>query len=197
MSIHDNKVQKIWETRYLKGGNSGSGSYGQLCEYKAEFINKFVKENKLSNIIEFGSGDGNQMEFFNVDNYIGVDISEYIINTCKQKYNHLSNKKFVTYDEYYKISSKFDLALSLDVIYHLVEDEIYEKYMNDLFNSTNKFVIIYSTNWNEIYNGSHVYHRKFTEYIDINFKNVKLIHHEPNKYPSLSTAEFYIYSINN
>lgn len=94
------------------------------------------------------------------------------------------------------MSSKFDLSLSLDVIYHLVDDNIYKKYMNDLFNSTNKFVIIYSTNWDDKENnGSHVYHRKFTKYIDTNFKNAKLIYHEPNKYPSLSTAEFYVYSI--
>ena len=192
------KVKKIWDERYLSGGNSGSGSYGVLCEYKAEFVNKFVNENNLSNIIEFGSGDGNQMELFNVDNYLGVDISEYIINTSKQKYKDIENKNFVTYDEFYKLSNKYDLSVSLDVIYHLVEDVVYEKYMKDLFSSTNKFVIIYSTNWNDDkYNGSHVYHRKFTEYIDINFKNAKLIHHEPNKHPSLSTAEFYIYDLNN
>lgn len=198
VNYDNNKVKKIWETRYLEGGNSGCGSYGELCNYKAKFINTFVNDKNIKSIIEFGSGDGNQMEHFEIDNYIGVDISEYIINICKQKYKDITNKNFITYDEYYKNSNKYDLSLSLDVIYHLVEDEIYEKYMKDLFNSTNKFVIIYSTNWNDDkYNGSHVYHRKFTEYIDINFKNAKLIHHEPNKYPSLSSAEFYIYDLNN
>lgn len=190
-------VKQIWNERYSTGGNSGSGSYGVLCEYKSEFINKFVNENNISNIIEFGCGDGNQMQFFNVDKYIGIDISEYVINICKEKYKHLENNFFLTYDEYYKDSNKYDLSISLDVIYHLVEDVVYEKYMNDLFNSTDKFVIIYSTNWIERYNDSHVYHRKFIEYIDMNFKNAKLIHHEPNKYPSLSTAEFYIYDLNN
>ena len=190
-------VKQIWNERYSTGGNSGSGSYGVLCEYKSEFINKFVNENNISNIIEFGCGDGNQMQFFNVDKYIGIDISEYVINICKEKYKHLENNFFLTYDEYYKDSNKYDLSISLDVIYHLVEDVVYEKYMNDLFNSTDKFVIIYSTNWIERYNDSHVYHRKFIEYIDMNLKNAKLIHHEPNKYPSLSTAEFYIYDLNN
>tara|TARA_B100001559_G_C16467204_1_gene607157 strand:+ start:544 stop:1125 length:582 start_codon:yes stop_codon:yes gene_type:complete len=192
-----NYVQKIWETRYITGGNSGSGSYGVLCDYKAEFINTFINDKNIKSMIEFGSGDGNQMEHFKIDNYIGVDISEYIINICKQKYKDIANKNFITYDEYYKNSNKYDLSVSLDVIYHLVEDAVYIKYMDDLFNSTNKFVIIYSTDWSEKNNGSHVYHRNFTKYIDVKFKNAKLIHHEPNKYPSLSTAEFYIYSINN
>jgi ubiquinone/menaquinone biosynthesis C-methylase UbiE len=91
-----NKIKQIWDERYLKGGNSGCGSYGLLCEYKAEFINSFIKENKISNIIEFGSGDGNQANFIDVENYTGVDISEYIINICKQKYKNIVNKHFFT-----------------------------------------------------------------------------------------------------
>jgi hypothetical protein len=147
-------------------------------------------DNNCKNVIEFGSGDGNQMSYFDVEQYTGVDISEYVINVCKQTY-----KKFVTYDEYYKLSHNFDLALSLDVIYHLVDDIVYEKYMDDLFNSTNKFVIIYSSNNSEKYNKSHVYSRKFTDYIDIKFTRAKLLHNEPNPHTKLSSAEFFVYQI--
>ncbi len=190
------KTQTIWENRYKSNGNSGAGSYGVLCEYKANFINKFTIDNNCKNVIEFGSGDGNQMSHFNVQQYTGVDISEHIITICKQKYSHLKNVQFLTYDEYYKISSKFDVALSLDVIYHLVDDNVYEKYMNDLFNSSNKFVIIYSTNMKKSYNGSHVYHRKFTDYIDFKFPQAKLLCHEPNPYQKMSGADFFVYQIN-
>ena len=188
-------TRSIWEKRYKANGNSGTGSYGILCDYKAEFINKFVIDHNCKNVIEFGSGDGNQMSYFNVPQYTGVDISEHIINSCKQKYKHLINKKFVTYDEYYKTSPDFDLSLSLDVIYHLVDDNIYEKYMNDLFNSTKKYIIIYSTNVNETYNGSHIYNHKFTDYIDLNFPLANLLHHEPNPYPKLSGADFFVYRL--
>ena len=190
------KTQSIWENRYKANGNSGVGSYGVLCEYKAKFINKFINDNNCKNVIEFGSGDGNQMSYFDVQQYTGVDISEHVINMCKQKYSHIANKKFATYAEYYKMSSKFDLSLSLDVIYHLVDHNIYEKYMNDLFKSSNKFVIIYSSNRQEKYNGSHVYNRKFTDYIDIKFPRAKLLCHEPNPYPKISGADFFVYQIN-
>lgn len=190
------KTQTIWEIRYKNNGTSGMGSYSVLCEYKAKFINKFIIDNNCKNVIEFGSGDGNQMSYFDVQQYTGVDISEHVINICKQKYSHITNKKFATYAEYYKMSSKFDLSLSLDVIYHLVDDNIYEKYMKDLFNSTNKFVIIYSSNHEEKYNGSHVYHRKFTDYIDLKFPQAKLLCHEPNPYPKISGADFFVYQIN-
>jgi hypothetical protein len=193
------KTKTIWENRYKAEGNSGAGSYGVLCDYKTKFINNFIIENKCKNVIEFGSGDGNQMSYFKVEKYTGVDISEHIINICKNKYKHLVNKFFLTYDEYYTntdtMSSKYDLSLSLDVIYHLVDDDIYEKYMNDLFNSSNKFVIIYSSNHQEKYNGSHVYPRKFTDYVDLNFPRAKLLYHEPNPYPKSSCADFFVYQL--
>ena len=39
-------VSNYWDQRYKKGGNSGAGSYGRLAEFKAEIINKFIKEKK-------------------------------------------------------------------------------------------------------------------------------------------------------
>lgn len=87
------KTQTIWENRYKKDKNSGTGSYGVLCEYKAKFINKFIIDNNCKNVVEFGSGDGNQMSYFKVQQYIGIDISEYVINICKQKYSHLTKIK--------------------------------------------------------------------------------------------------------
>ena len=52
---------KYWENRYKAGGNSGSGSYSNLAIFKAEIINSFVKDNKIESVIEFGCGDGQQL----------------------------------------------------------------------------------------------------------------------------------------
>jgi hypothetical protein len=41
---------------------------------------------------------------------------------------------------------RFDLELSLDVIYHLVEDEVFDAYMRSLFAHAGRFVVIYSSN---------------------------------------------------
>ena len=96
---------------------------------------------------------------------------------------------------------KAELSISLDVIYHLVEDKIYEQYMENLINAATKFVLIYSSNSSiNPYNNEHVRHRCFSEYIDINYKNLKLIEKIPNMYPyseddsdNTSLADFYIY----
>lgn len=67
--------------------------------------------------------------------------------------------------------------------------------MKDLITYAKKYIIIYSSNFEETYNNSHVYHRKFTDYIKDNYPTLKLIYYEHNKHPTLSSANFYVYSI--
>src|ERR1017187_9705267 len=62
-----------WEDRYSGHGNSGTGSYGLLADYKAGVINKFIKENNILKVIDFGCGDGNQLNQFKFLSYIGLD----------------------------------------------------------------------------------------------------------------------------
>lgn len=196
-------VKNYWNRRYNSGFNSGSGSYGRLAEFKKHVINNFVKEKGIKTVIEFGCGDGNQLSLSNYERYIGFDISESSINICKEKFKNDKTKSFFKNEEYN--SQKSDLSLSLDVIFHLVEEEIFNDYMKILFNSSNKFVIVYSSNlncndFNESF-GNHVKHRKFTDKID---KNIwELIQHIPNDYPydkndpnNTSFSDFYIFKKN-
>lgn len=194
-----------WEQRYKKGGNSGAGSYGRLAKYKAEFLNDFAKSNGISSVIEFGSGDGAQLKLFKFKRYIGLDVSKTSIGMCIQQYAGDSSKSFYVYDpEYFQDSQRLfvaDLTMSLDVIYHLVEDAAFDKYMRDLFAASDKYVIIYASNTdqNARSQAQHVRHRRFTDWIDDNEKNWKLVEHAKNKY-SLATneidesfADFYVY----
>ena len=75
--------KEYWENRYKYQGNSGAGSYGKLAEFKAEVINEFINENNINNVIEFGCGDGNQLNLFNIKNYLGFDVSDTIIKLCQ------------------------------------------------------------------------------------------------------------------
>ncbi|OIQ35924.1 MAG: hypothetical protein BM555_03690, partial [Crocinitomix sp. MedPE-SWsnd] len=93
------------------------------------------------------------------------------------------------------------LSLSLDVIYHLVEDKVFESYMTQLFNCSTSFVIIYASNEKDDGTfASHVKPRKFTDWVDENQPNFELQEKIPNKYQftegdeeSTSFADFYIY----
>ena len=121
-----------WEQRYSSKGNSGAGSYGRLAEFKALVINEFVTENKINSVVEFGCGDGNQLTLAKYPSYIGIDVSKTAIELCKEKFNKDATKSFFTSADAHDVNA--ELSMSLDVIYHLIEDEIYNDYMTKLFN---------------------------------------------------------------
>jgi cyclopropane fatty-acyl-phospholipid synthase-like methyltransferase len=79
--------KRYWDNRYSQGDNSGAGSYGRLAEFKAEILNKFVAENNIRSVIEFGCGDGNQLMLANYPYYIGVDVSPKAIEICRKLFD--------------------------------------------------------------------------------------------------------------
>jgi hypothetical protein len=175
---------QYWEERYRKGNTSGFGSYGRLARFKAQIINKFITAEQIDCVIDFGCGDGNQLSFFSINDYIGVDISPTIIKKCKKKYLGDSGKTFYTLDEFKATSVKGDLSLSMDVIFHLIENENFESYMKILFDSAKRFCIIYSSNDNKKSDPAlHVRHRLFTKWIEDNILNWRLKQVVYNKYP--------------
>lgn len=189
-----------WKQRYASGGNSGPGSYNELAEFKAEILNSFVKENNIRTIIEYGCGDGNQLKLARYPSYTGFDISPEAISRCNGMFPNDNTKIFKLMEQYQ--GEMADLTLSLDVIFHLVEDDVFHNYMDRLFNSSTRFVVIYSSNTN--HNASnqppHVKHRKFTDWIEQHQHRWKLNTHIPNKYPlgnndieTGSFADFYIF----
>ncbi len=197
---------RYWENRYSKGGNSGAGSYGELAEYKANFINQFIENKKIQSITDFGCGDGNNLSLLRETKYFGLDVANSAIKICKEKFSHDRSKSFHHYNKAYKELNLplTDLAMSLDVIFHLVEDEIFTKYMQDLFSASNKYVIIYSSNISER-PSAHVRHRVFTKFIEENISDWQLVNKEPNPYQSRSKenqkdfrilANFYTYKKN-
>jgi len=187
-----------WENRYKQGDNSGVGSYGIFADFKASIINDFVKSHNVETVIEFGHGDGNQLNLANYKKYIGFDVSKTAVEMCRTIFKEDKTKSFYLLEDY--DNQIADLALSLDVIFHLIEDDIFEEYMERLFNASKRYVIIYSSNSDELNDkAKHVKHRKFTEWVEKNLTNWKLINVIKNKYPyngnykESSFSDFYIY----
>lgn len=188
-----------WIERYRCGGNSGNGSYAQLAKFKAKVINRFIQEEKIKHVIEYGCGDGNQLKFCNYISYIGFDISPVAIDLCRGLFSEDKSKTFKMMDDYNGETA--ELTLSLDVIYHLTEDQVYDIYMNRLFDSSEKFVMIYSSNSdkNSFIEGAHIRHRIFTKWVENRKPEWNLVKHIPNKYPlnrsnkKGSAADFFIY----
>ena len=188
-----------WERRYQSGGNSGAGSYNRLAEFKAKFLNDFVGRNHIASVIEFGSGDGAQLELANYPSYVGVDVSRTAIDQARKRFKGDPSRSFLHSSEL-PPGLRADLALSLDVIYHLVEDDAFESYMRGLFEAATSFVIIYSSDHDEALGVAHVRHRHFTEWVEKMQPDFTLLERVPNEFPfdendpdNTSFADFYIY----
>jgi len=190
--------KNYWERRYRRGGNSGKGSYGDYAIFKAEVINQFLDEHPLESVIEFGCGDGAQLQRINYPHYTGFDVSESVIARCRQLFTDRNDREFHHIGEY--DGQKVDLSLSLDVIYHLIEDDTYTDYMERLFSSSRNYVIIFSSNTDQKVRNNlpHIKHRKFTDYVDKKTNGWNLIQTIVNKElqlvdPSPLHADFFVY----
>lgn len=192
---------QYWEERYRQGGNSGAGSYDRLAEFKAEFLNDFVQTNGVTTVIEFGSGDGAQLERATYPAYIGVDVAPQAVELCRKKFRGQPAYRFIHTSEV-DASVKAELSLSLDVIYHLVEDEVFDAYMRGLFDAGERFVIVYASNEDKAWTSPHVRHRRFTDWVEKIRPEASLIAHVPNRYPydeenrdHTSFADFFVYEV--
>ena len=191
---------RYWEERYRSGRNSGAGSYGRLAEFKADFLNNFYERNSIASHIDFGVGDGNQLRLLKPPSYIGVDVSPTVINRARETFATHRQYRFLLTSELQGID-RCDLASSIDVIYHLIEDSVFEEYMRRLFLFARRFVIIYSSNIESLPGAVHVKHRKFTQFVEDHLPEWRLVRHIPNLYPfdpsrrnDTSFADFYVFA---
>ena len=192
-----------WESRYKSGGNSGGGSYNRLAEFKANIVNEFIAEKNITSAIEFGCGDGNNLTLINYPKYIGLDISPTAVELCINKFKNDITKSFYVYNSLAFMDNqklfRSELCLSLDEIFHLIEEEIFVKYMTDLFGSSEKYVIIYSRDYSE----KQVFHqrsRNFSKWVNENQKTFRIMKRIENPFKfdpidpeNTSNAIFMIY----
>ena len=192
--------QAHWERRYAAGGDSGTGSYGKLAEFKAGVLNQFVARAGIQTVIEFGCGDGNQLALASYPEYLGLDVSDSAIALCRQRFAGDPTRRFSLLSAY--AGEQAELALSLDVIFHLVEPDIYQAYMRTLFAASNRYVIVYAsdTDDNRGFEAAHFKHRKFTAWVAEYAPEWELIEHIPNQHPYQgdsqqgSVSDFYIFA---
>lgn len=194
-------VRAYWDGRYRDGGTSGAGSAGRLALFKAQVLNDFVETHGIASVLELGCGDGSQLELARYPAYVGVDVSPTAIALCRARFAGDPTKRFCESSEPAAYAGTYDLVLSLDVIFHLVEDSVYEAYMLDLQRHAGRFIIIYSSNYNDDPQrpwAPHVRHRAFSALMDRAEDRWQLIEKIDNPYPfdddiNTSFADVYVY----
>ena len=184
-----------WQRHYEHGGDSGPGSYGASANYKADLINQAIREHGIHSIIELGCGDGNQLGYLEIDQYIGLDISKVAIHRCVARYGDNAKRSFILYDQNYfhdplhVVSA--ECAISLDVIFHLVEDDVFARYVKNLFDCGRRFVMIYAWDFEQTHAGHvSVRQRKYSDYIAANISDFRVAWHVPH---TDTFCDFYLY----
>lgn len=192
-----------WEERYKKGGDSGASAFNRLAQFKIDVLNQFLNEHSdISVCYEWGFGDGAFLSEIHFPNYIGGEVSETALHICKEKYMGDETKQFFMIEEmleYIKEYGGCDLAISLDTLFNLVEDDVYETYMERLFGYAKRYVCILSSDFDRPHVG-HEKRRCFTRYVSEHFPEFNLIKKIENKYPfdftkpnETSLSDFYFY----
>jgi SAM-dependent methyltransferase len=161
-------TKDYWNVRYATGGSSGLGSYGHLARYKAAVLNEFVRLNEIRSVVDLGCGDGNQAGMLEVEHYLGLDVSEAAIRLCEGRFPDRDDRRRFHVYAPGALQWRGDLAISLDVIYHLVDDDTFETYMADLFTSATAYVAIYSSNIDSIWTDKsyHIRHRRYSAWVE-------------------------------
>lgn len=200
------RSDQYWQDRYVTGGKSGAGSVGRLARFKADVLNRFVADHAITSVLELGSGDGSQLELAAYPDYTGIDISEAAVAMCRKRFAGDSAKRFLTA---IPEGQSYDLTMSLDVIYHLIEDSTFADYLGALFAASREWVVIYSSNMThaeaierfpEFAATRHVTHRRFSDWVDENQPGWTLFERIANRFPydtanpdKTSFADFYVY----
>jgi len=187
-----------WERRYQQGETSGVGSYGRYAEYKAGVLNRFVAAHRIRRVAEFGCGDGNQLRDFRFPEYLGLDVSRAALDRCRRLYDGDATRRFLVIGDPDTVPAirQFapELTLSLDVVYHLVEDAVFAEHIARLFDLSSCYVIIYSTNFDRRYDFCHQVDRRFSDYIAENVRGWRLLEVLANPHKGVDTqSEFHIY----
>ena len=172
-----------WEQRYAAGGTSGAGSYGPSAQWKADVVNGWVSERGVRSVIDYGCGDGNQLSLATYPRYLGLDRSATAIRGCIARFCSDPTKSFLQYDPDTTADPagwlRADLALSMEVLFHLVEDDIREDYLRRLFASAERFVVICDTDRSDLPRDEHEHHRPFTPWVAANEPGWRLAQRVP------------------
>lgn len=190
--------EAYWIDRYAAGGDSGAGSHGGLARYKATYLNRLVEAEGVSSVLELGCGDGQQLALARYPAYVGFDVSPTAIELCRKRFASDRSKMFHLMSEY--AGQHAELALSLDVIYHLTEDSVYDDYLTTLFGAGSRLVVVYSTDTEESRGlvAPHVRNHKFTDWVEQHARGWRLDEVAENPYAEprdgeQSNASFHLY----
>lgn len=206
-----------WERRYRQGGSSGAGSRGETLSQKigfAHIIHSDVRKEGGRGVLDLGCGDGRFAEGFvefslgeqkDFDGYRAVDISpkalEIAEEFCRLRLPSEAVDRYMSFELFRPDRPEqpispgvFGLGLSLEVIFHILEDDIYDLYMSTLFDRCRTVLIQTAADPGPVRTaGSHIVWRDTQKWVQDNRPEALCIHHIPRPFGERSFSDFFVY----
>jgi len=209
-SLRAGRAVEYWEHRYSNGGLSGDGSTGRLAKFKAEVLNGLVAEFDVTRVLELGCGDGQQLVLATYPEYVGIDISPTAVRLSTAAHASKSTVSFLCMDPTAVIDNlgllRSDMAMSLDVIYHILDEDDFNAHVDLLFESASKLVVLFASDSETLdpkfTARAHIRHWPVRRLVDERFgAEWQLARSIPNRYPfdpadgaNTSIAHFQVYT---
>jgi SAM-dependent methyltransferase len=172
-----------WDRRYREGRTSGAGSEGAAAAAKAAWLNALFAREKIASVIDWGCGDGAVLALLALDgvSYDGVDVSSTILARNRARWpEHRWICEGGSGLSFADVPA--GLAVSSDVILHLVDDADYDRHLAQVFGSASRFVAIHGTDHDGGRTARHVRWRHWTPDVAARYPQWGLIE-QPTQQP--------------
>ena len=159
--------------------------------FRVNFLNRFIRQNNVGELIQFGCGDGKLPQRLKVAAYTGVDTAAVILAQCCRGAG--PGRQFLA-DEELPAAATTDLALSVDAIPRLVADTEFNAHIRRLFDTARRHVIVQGGDaWPAWAAATPT--RRLTAHVARFFPGWRLAAHIPAPFPpSAAAGDFFIYS---
>ncbi len=133
--------RSFWNYRYSESHElgSGHGSRGAARDYKRKLLTDLTNSNQFRTILDIGCGDMEVSSALPAEGYVGVDISNVVVDRNREIY---LDRTFICGDFLDLDLSPADLVVCTDVLIHIDDSDYYKRFVSRLVEKTIKVGLI-------------------------------------------------------
>lgn len=162
-----------WFHRHRRGAGrrefeaDGRGSAGHLRAYKAAFVNAMARKYDCRTAIDLGCGSAWLYGLTSFDEYTGFDISPSAIWRAYLEHGCPKNAEFHIFDPERTELRRADVAVSLDVVYHITEEVDLWAYLAAMCEAARRLIVVYAADEDPVETDPpHIARRRFVPLIE-------------------------------
>ena len=132
--------EHVWGEGTKDSPLSGGGSLAVNAQDYVDFVKKFIEDNEVKTVVDFGHGDWQMWQSYKFENvtYFGLDVANKLSEKVQQIYG-TNQRSFQQIESRPKNFPKGDLLITKDVLQHIPNKDV-EFFLNKM--TSFKYVII-------------------------------------------------------